>query len=125
MKKEEMGKAFDKAKENDRKCFEAMKEETAQQQEQQPTTPTWDKFYGFDFGYDLKELFNSVSKANAILDKLMEQEYDRWKGYGELPENYIKDLSDATEYCSKMVHSLSEYAAQLVKYEMFEKFKAD
>ena len=125
MNKEEMGKAFDKAKENDRKCFEAMKEETAQQQEQQPTTPTWDKFYGFDFGYDLKELFNSVSKANAILDKLMEQEYDRWKGYGESPDNYCKDFEDATEYCMKMVNSLSEYAAELVKYEMFEKFKAD
>ena len=102
---------------------EELKEGTAQQQEQQPTTPTWDKYFGFRFSDDLTELFNSVSKANALLDKLMEQEYDRWKGYGESPENYCKDLSDATEYCMKMVHSLSEYAAQLVKFEMFEKFK--
>ena len=102
---------------------EELKEGIAQQQEQQPTKNTWDKINGFDFGYDMKELFNSVSKANALLDKLMEQEYDRWKGYGELPENYCKDLSDATEYCAKMVHSLSEYAAELVRYEMFEKFK--
>lgn len=104
---------------------EELKEGTAQQQEQeqQPTKDTWDRFYGFDFGYDMKELFNSVSKANALFVKLTESEYDRWKGYGELPDNFCKDFADAMEYNTKCIQSLSEYAAELVKYEMFEKFK--
>jgi hypothetical protein len=78
---------------------------------------------GFRFSDDLSELFNAVSKANALFVKLTDEEIERWKAIGESPDVFGKAFSDAMEHNTKCIQSLSEYAKQLVEVEMFEKFK--
>lgn len=85
--------------------------------------PEWGGWPGFRFSDELTELFNTVSKANALFIKLTETEYQRWGDYGEDPEHFCKGFSDAMEYNTKAIEALSDYAAELVKYEMYERFK--
>ena len=85
--------------------------------------PEWGGWPGFRFSDELTELFNTVSKANALFIKLTETEYQRWGDYGEDPEHFCKGFSDAMEYNTKTIKALSDYAAELVKYEMYERFK--
>lgn len=87
------------------------------------TKPEWDKWFGFRFSDELTELFNTAAKLNALFVKLVETEYERWSGYGEKPEHFIDGFNEAMEYNTKCIHHLSEYAKQLLEYEMFEKFK--
>ena len=83
----------------------------------------WGGWPGFRFSDELTELFNTVSKANALFIKLTDAEFKRWGDYGEDPEHFWKGFTDAMEYNTKTIEALSDYAAELVKYEMYERFK--